>query len=297
MDTPAADRTDDAVARSLLHPLFPLGELADGAERTTRLLGEPITVRAAGAPGADGAPTGLEARAADGAGLAVEARFGYLWASFDPAPRPLFEIPEWAEPDRRGVHAATVAVRTSAPRAVENFLDMGHFPFVHTDILGAEPHTEVREYDVSLDEAAGEILATNCQFQQPRAAVGSTEAMLVHYVYRVPHPYCALLYKSCPSDLSRQDVIGLFVQPTSEVTVRAHAWLCVHDPDSTDTALKLFQQTIFGQDKPILENQQPARLPLDPRAETPIRADRMAVVYRRWLQAIGLRYGTLPAPA
>ena len=297
MHTTAAERTDDAVARSLLHPLFPTEELAAGEPRSTRLLGEPVTARAVNGPGAGGGPNRFEARAADGSELAVAVRFGYLWASFDPTPRPLFEIPEWAEPDRRGVHAATVAVRTSAPRAVENFLDMGHFPFVHTDILGAEPHTEVREYDVSLDEGAGEILATNCTFQQPRAAVGSTEAMLVDYVYRVPHPYCALLYKSCPSDLSRQDVIGLFVQPTSEVTVRAHAWLCVHDPDSTDTALKMFQQTIFGQDKPILENQQPARLPLDPRAETPIRADRMAVVYRRWLRAIGLRYGTLPAPA
>ena len=297
MHTPAADRTDDAVARALLHPLFPLGELAPGEERATRLLGETVTARATGTPGAPAGSAGYAARAADGAELAVEARFGYLWASLDPSPAPLFEIPEWDEPDRRGVHAATVAVRTSAPRAVENFLDMAHFPFVHTDILGAEPHTEIAEYDVALDEAAGEILATNCSIQQPRAAPGVAESMLVRYTYRVPHPYCALLYKSCPSDLSRRDVIGLFLQPTSETTVRAHAWLCVYDPDSSDTALRLFQQTIFGQDKPILENQQPARLPLDPRAETPIRADRMAVVYRRWLASIGLRYGTLPAPA
>ena len=59
----------------------------------------------------------------------------------------------------------------------------------------------------------------------------------------------------------------------------------------------MFQQTIFGQDKPILENQLPKRLPLDPRAETPIRADKSAIVYRRWLSKQGIRYGVIPAPA
>ena len=303
MHTPSADAiaddTADAVARAYRHPLFALDGLASGVDHPTRLLGERVTVRVEPGTSPDDAPA-VTARDASGRELSVETRFGYAWASLVDEPLPLFEIPEWLEPDRRCLHAATVGVRTSAPRAVENFLDMGHFPFVHTGILGDQPHTEVAEYDVALDEsgdAHGEILATNCRFRQPRAAVGATEAMLVHYVYRVPHPYCALLYKSCPSAPERRDVIGLFVQPTSEVTVRAHAWLCVVDRESTDTALKLFQQTIFGQDKPILENQQPARLPLDPRAETPIRADRMAVVYRRWLSSIGLRYGTLPAAA
>jgi len=41
--------------------------------------------------------------------------------------------------------------------------------------------------------------------------------------------------------------------------------------------IRRFQQTIFAQDKPILENQYPKRLPLDPRAETPIRADKVAI--------------------
>jgi phenylpropionate dioxygenase-like ring-hydroxylating dioxygenase large terminal subunit len=52
---------------------------------------------------------------------------------------------------------------------------------------------------------------------------------------------------------------------------------------------------IFGQDKSILENQQPKRLPLDTRAETPIRADKSAIAYRRWLTTKGLTYGVIPA--
>ncbi len=54
-------------------------------------------------------------------------------------------------------------------------------------------------------------------------------------------------------------------------------------------------QLIFSQDKPILENQLPKRLPLDPRAETPIRADKVAIAYRRWLQDHQVTYGAIPA--
>jgi phenylpropionate dioxygenase-like ring-hydroxylating dioxygenase large terminal subunit len=54
-------------------------------------------------------------------------------------------------------------------------------------------------------------------------------------------------------------------------------------------------QLIFAQDKPILENQVPRRLPLDPRAETPIRADKVAILYRRWLRDHSVNYGAIPA--
>jgi phenylpropionate dioxygenase-like ring-hydroxylating dioxygenase large terminal subunit len=66
------------------------------------------------------------------------------------------------------------------------------------------------------------------------------------------------------------------------------------DPESSDTAIKAFQQKIFAQDKPILENQIPKRLPLDPRAEMPVRADKASIAYRRWLAERGYTYGTVP---
>jgi phenylpropionate dioxygenase-like ring-hydroxylating dioxygenase large terminal subunit len=111
----------------------------------------------------------------------------------------------------------------------------------------------------------------------------------------VPHPSCTILYKSCPFDEARQDVIGLFVQPLDEEHVRASMLLCVVEPVTSDTEIRRFQLGIFSQDKPILENQVPKRLPLSPGAETPIRADKSAIVYRRWLSDMGLTYGVIPA--
>ena len=178
-----------------------------------------------------------------------------------------------------------------------HFLDMGHFPYVHTNILGAEPHTEVKEYDVEISADRDEIVATRCRFFQPRASVASTEGGDIEYVYRVPHPYCSVLYKTSHVDESRLDVIGIFVQPVDEEHIRAHMMLCLVDEDNSDAAIRKFQQLIFGQDKPILENQIPKRLPLDPRAETPIRADKSSVAYRRWLSQKGVTYGVIPTRA
>jgi phenylpropionate dioxygenase-like ring-hydroxylating dioxygenase large terminal subunit len=227
--------------------------------------------------------------------LPTRISYGFIWVSLGNPPEDLFPFPEYNEPDRRNVATGVFGVNVSAGRTVENFLDMGHFPYVHSGILGEEPHTEVKEYEVEISDARDEVLATSCKFYQPQAAVSSNEGMDVDYIYRVPHINCALLYKSSPVDDARLDVIIIFVQPMGEEWVRAHTGMCIIDDDSTAKEIRQFQQTIFGQDKPILENQYPKQLPLDSRIETPIRADKSAIAYRRWLSQKGLQYGVIPS--
>lgn len=273
------------------HAVGALSDLAPGESRRTMLLDRPLLVTrdAAGVPRAT--------LAEDGAALPAQSRFGYLWTALHPPRRNLFEIPEYDEPDRRNLHAASVGVHVSAPRAVENFLDLGHFPFVHTGFLGAEPHTEVKPYDVEITEDGGEIFARRCRFFQPHGAANAEGAYEVEYIYRVPHPYCAILYKVNPVQRARMDVITIFLQPVSEERVVAHMLLSMLDESSSDAGLRSFQLAIFGQDKPILENQRPKKLPLDPRAEAPTRSDATSLAYRRWLAEQGVGYGTIPGPS
>ena len=82
-------------------------------------------------------------------------------------------------------------------------------------------------------------------------------------------------------------------QRTSIRAACAHQFLCLLDETNDDATIKRFQAIIFSQDKPILENQVPKRLPLEPRAETPIRADKTSIQYRRWLTELGVSYGVL----
>lgn len=253
----------------------------------TRLLGVALSVIAT-----DAGPVVL--RMDTGQKVSSRIRYGFVWACLGTAAREIVDVPEAAEDDRYLVTGGSIAVKVSGLRAVENFLDMGHFPFVHTGWLGEEPHTEVAPYAVSITEE-DEVLATECRFYQPIASPTASGGMMVDYVYKVIRPYTVALYKSNPVDTDRLDVIVLFVQPVDEENCVAHPFLCYLKHDITEASIRWFMQLIFAQDKPILENQLPKRLPLDPRAETPIRADAVSVYYRRWLRERAVTYGAIPA--
>ncbi len=299
-----SDTCTDPVILNQWHPLTSLDEIITGQVHTTLLLGQSVSYAHDQTgdlfvwPLCDALPTHApfdEGKAADL--LPAQNRHGYLWTCLGEPPDEIFDVSELDEPDRQNVPTGVFGVNVSAGRAIENFLDMGHFPFVHTGILGEEPHTEVKEYDVEFNDTRDEIIATRCRFYQPKAALASEGGADVDYVYRVPHINCALLYKSSPGHEGRMDVIYMFLQPMEPEWTRAHTGMCVVDFENSYEGIRYFQQVIFGQDKPILENQFPKRLPLDTRAETPIRADKSAITYRRWLTKKGLTYGVIPAAA
>ncbi|MBN8293665.1 aromatic ring-hydroxylating dioxygenase subunit alpha [Rhodobacter sp. NTK016B] len=230
---------------------------------------------------------------ARGRRLPVRQRYGYLWTTLgEPASDDVPDIPEAREADRRYVPCGAITVKASGLRIVENFLDMAHFPFVHTDILGSEPHTEVAQYDCEIRRDVDEVWATNCTFVQPKAALSAGGALKTDYMYRIATPFVTVLYKTCPMATERWDVIALFVQPLDPDRCRAHPVMFLIDEGARIADLIGFQQVIFLQDRIILENQRPALLPLEPRAEIPTRADASSVAYRRWLKEKGLTYGT-----
>lgn len=241
----------------------------------------------------DGA--GLAQGSADGHPLSVQCRYGYLWVFTGDGPMPaLFDLPEYAEAGRRIVDCGGIGVATSGLRVVENFLDMGHFPYVHTGTLGKVPHTEVAPYHTHVDPATGEIWATDCRFFQPRASASAAGGIDARYRYRVMQPLTAALYKSCPNRDDALDVIGLFVQPLDDEHVIAHVLLVYFEEVLSDTDMIAFQHMIFGQDKPVLESQRPRRLPLDGRLEAHMRCDLASTTYRRWLRGRGMRFAVHP---
>jgi phenylpropionate dioxygenase-like ring-hydroxylating dioxygenase large terminal subunit len=223
--------------------------------------------------------------------LPTRQRYGCLWTTLGTPATDVLPVPEADETDRRVIVCGSISVKTSGLRIVENFLDMAHFPFVHTDILGAEPHTEVMQYTTEIRRDVDEVWATNCQFFQPQAALSATGGIMTQYMYRVANPFATILYKTCPNAANRWDVICLFVQPLDPDRCRAHPIMFLIDDTSALTDLIHFQQLIFLQDRIILENQRPALLPLEPRAETPTRADATSIAYRRWLKEKGVTYG------
>ncbi len=234
----------------------------------------------------------LDRTGTPGRQLPVQSRYCCIFTTLSEPKRPLPEISEFAEPDRRLVNSGCVGVNTSPYRLIENFLDMAHFPFVHTDILGAEEQTEVASYKVEHRKEVDEIWATDCQFFQPAASKAATGGQMTKYVYRIMSPFSIMLYKTVHGDPGRNDAICLFIQPRDETDCLAYMPMALVDAVSTTESMIDFQQTIFLQDRVILENQRPALMPLDLTAEIPTKADVGSVTFRRWLKQSGIWFGT-----
>lgn len=222
----------------------------------------------------------------------VQQAYGLIWVQLEAADVPLPVFAAEGDTRLRKVNCGPYDVRASAPRIIENFLDMSHFGFVHEGWLGSRDATEMAPYNVEV--TATGVQATNCKAVQPISNLHSTKPAEVHYTYEVTAPYTALLTK-IPEEGTTKDgwreAIGLFICPVTPTTSRVWFRLAVADFESTDAQLQAFQHTIFTQDQPVLESQLPKELPLDPRAELHSAADRMSSAYRRYLKSSGVTFG------
>ena len=232
---------------------------------------------------------------------AVQSAYGLLWVRLEPGQSDLPPFKQEADARLRKVNCGPYTVEASAPRIVENFLDMSHFGFVHTDWLGDREHVTMPEYDVERD-ATG-LLATRCMAWQPRSNLHSTGGSMVEYSYEIRSPYSCVLTKK-PEDASSlggsladreafREAIALFVCPITPERSRVWIRMASTDFTSPDASFQDFQNTIFGQDQPVLESQRPKRLPLDLRAELHTVADKASSAYRRYLKESGISYGVL----
>ena len=222
----------------------------------------------------------------------VEA-WGLVWVALCATPAPVPVMPE-VDDDYALVVDGPYEVATSGPRAVENFLDMAHFPFIHSGSLGAEPYTQIADYPVEL--SADGVRATGCKVWQPQTTLVAEGGAETAYTYWVPRPLRALLTKEPGAKGEKpSDVIMLAATPLSEV--HTQIWFVMamtYAKGQPAQPFRDFQHMIFMQDKAVLESQRPQRLPLDPAAECHQRADRLSLTYRRWLAQLGLRYGVIP---
>lgn len=212
-------------------------------------------------------------------------RYGMVWTRLEPADRALPEI--GAAPPREVV-TGPYDVATSAPRVVENFLDMSHFPFVHEGGLGDRAHAEVPHHEVQAG-SEGRPVVPAYRAWQPRASEDAAGGAWVDYRYEVLGPYTAVLHKIAARADAPSEAYALWVCPSMPETSRVWFTQFTSDAAAPEASLRAFQDGIFAEDRPIVEAQVPKRLPLA--GEAHCAADRASVAYRRYLRALGVTFG------
>ena len=219
-------------------------------------------------------------------------RFGLIWVCLgsSPASPPIFK---GLDDDYHLVITGPYDVETSAPRVIENFLDVAHLPFVHAGMLGDEEHAEIKDYEVSSSESGVEI--RNFRIWQPNASSVHTEGLEIEYSYDILRPYTIMLTKS-PAEQEEKPTDLIFLTVSAREETRVRAWIIMattYGDEESEQAVHDFQDTIFMQDKDVLESQIPKNLPLELNMEKHQQADKASLEYRRWLKQLGINYGTM----
>ena len=175
------------------------------------------------------------------------------------------------------------------PRIIENFLDVGHLSIVHEGFLGEQEHPVIEDYDVHWEDKG--IRSSEIAIYQPDPD-GSGEAKYVYYTYEIIRPLTVRFTKK-DHEKNQEMVILFTILPVTEEKSIAFGMLSFnYDSGQTDQEIIEFQNMIFSQDKPIVENQKPEELPLDLQVELSLKSDKVSIAYRQYLKKLGVTLAT-----
>ena len=213
-------------------------------------------------------------------------KYGLIWVTMGEPTKDIPTFLEWETEGFRNIPSGPYLFKAAAPRAIENFLDVAHFPFVHEGSLGDKAHPEIGPYEAIFDENG--VIAEGIEVWQPNPD-GTGEGATVTYTYKVLRPLTAYFVKT-------KGAIFAAMYPVCPVDhLHSKGWVLMSMNYGFDTPVEelvSFQDKVTGEDIPIVEAQRPELLPLDLQAELHLRSDRTAIAYRQWLNKLGMTFGT-----
>ncbi|MCH6264263.1 Rieske 2Fe-2S domain-containing protein [Neobacillus citreus] len=216
-------------------------------------------------------------------------KYGFIWINLADNTPELFSYPQAEAVEYRNVIWGPQEVAAKPPRIIENFLDVGHLAVVHEGYLGDTSHREIGDYQVHWEE--DRIYSDEIAIYQPDPD-GSGIPKYVYYTYEILRPFTVLFTKK-DRETNQEMTILLTIRPVDENKSIAYGILSFnYDPGLSDEEIVQFQNLIFAQDKPIVENQKPEELPLDLQVELSLVCDRMSIAYRQYLKNLGVVLGT-----
>jgi vanillate O-demethylase monooxygenase subunit len=217
-------------------------------------------------------------------------RYGLVWTCLRPDPASSIPVaPGWDDDGYQRVTCPPFDVAAFAGRQVEGFLDVAHFGFVHVDTFGDPDNTEVPAYHPIPTQNGFSVdywsTVSNYAHGGPTAPPGFRWLRR----FDVHLPFTATLIVHFP-DGGRLCIMNA-ASPVSARRTRMFAPIAKNfDTAQPEQEIFDFNLRIFEEDRRIVEVQQPENLPLDPRIEVNIAADRSSVAYRRGLRAMGLSH-------
>jgi phenylpropionate dioxygenase-like ring-hydroxylating dioxygenase large terminal subunit len=222
----------------------------------------------------------------------VTERWGSVWiAPLEPY-APIFEEPDVEDASYVGAWLPPAVTNAPAGLVADNFLDVAHFPFVHTGTFGADSDREIPAYDVET-EIHGFRSIQEQAFNNPEDPGVVAGLRSVHqtrratYVFRAPFQ---LLLRLEEIDAGAVKTILFFAQPETLTSTRVYTKMLFHGiggverPDAETVGREVaFEEAVLAEDLALQRVMPNTVLPLNNRDELHVRADRLGVALRREL--------------
>ncbi len=214
--------------------------------------------------------------------------YGFIWVCLGEPRQDVPPFPEWEQNSFRKQIVGPYKFHANPFRTIENFTDIPHFPFVHPMVNGDPDRPDViPDYEVS--HGADGISMSPVEVWQPYADHRGVPAM-AEYRYSIFRPLTAYFRKATGG--GNMFCMMLSATPLAEDDCLVWLLVAINFGDQvTEQQIIDRQNTVFAQDKWIVESQRPAGIPLDLQDELHVRVDKFSVAYRRWLKDMGLTWG------
>ncbi len=218
-------------------------------------------------------------------------RYGLIWVALEEPIYDLPEIPEFEDGSWKIVDTGPYPWKSDASRQVENFTDFGHFPWVHPGLLGDVNRPVVPDYSVEIKDHVLHYTVVRPEAPNsddfPVFANEDVQTPERRSRYELHLPYTIVLRLGWGG---AKGMVYFFVsQPISADACQGY---CIigrnYDLDQPDTVLQGFEDTIFDQDKRIVESQRPEMVPFDLADELHLKFDAVAINYRKAMGQQGL---------
>ena len=83
----------------------------------------------------------------------VVEKYNLVWLAPEEPITDIINISEWNDASLRHVWLEPITINAAAAQFIDNFLDFGHFPFVHAGTFGSGEDANIHEYSVEKDES------------------------------------------------------------------------------------------------------------------------------------------------
>nr|WP_269467339.1 aromatic ring-hydroxylating dioxygenase subunit alpha [Rhizobium sp. ACO-34A] len=224
----------------------------------------------------------------------VVQRYGLVWTCLRPeegeAATTVPFMPHWDDEGFLQMNCPAFDIAGFAGRQIEGFLDVAHFAFIHTETFAdpdnpVVPPYETRPTDVGFEAEYWSTVSNFGHGSEKTAPEGFQ--WLRHF--RTHLPFTAHLTVHFPEG-GRLSILNA-ASPVSARKTRLFVPIARNfDLDAPIQDTYDFNHRVFSEDAAMVENQKPENLPLDPRMEAHIPADRSSISYRRGLRDMGLSH-------